>query len=681
MSARTIGLLLSALAVSASAFFTASCAEAAFDPIRLISKSPLEQAGVAREPAISADGRYVAFCAELGGKEGVFREQLETGQVAPVAVGPIDFASCGSNPSTVPYASAPSISADGRYVSFDTDQALGEESEEEEDDDVGHVYVADMTSTPPTYRLVSAADGSEKPLPGGSSAVGGTALSADGNRVAFVNEGNVYVREVSTERTILISARRDSNDVMTTEPVVGGGAYEPAGAAISADGSTVAWVGEHLPEQVPLLGDEEAAIKAIEAEPKTVPTDHQNQYHEPLWRRVPDPGSGSADPPTRRIGGGGDPEAPGCPPAGTLQEVACRGPFPAVTSNPPEPQLREENGFGWGLKLPHLDADGDEVALAGDPDADYDLFVVDMEEGPDRREAVRQVTKWTNPAPGELGNGGKPVSELIINGGSGGQYWPLTGEITACAISPDGSRVAFTTKRQHFSNEPFALITEMPSAVSSLSELYVLNLEGDTIERATPGPGENVSESVKVREQPVEGANAPSFGGNRLIAFASEADNLVAGDANEASDVFTVESPPPAPVGQNVISSRPAQAAVPPGWRMTANAYSRPDGEVRVVARVPAAGTLRAAARAQIGSRLKSLRVAAAHGHSKTASVVNLELKLGRGRRVLARKPGLVTRIDLTFASREGDPLHVDLQGRFLMHHKRRAKHRKAAGG
>ena len=31
---------------------------------------------------------------------------------------------------------------------------------------------------------------------------------------------------------------------------------------------------------------------------------------------------------------------------------------------------------------------------------------------------------------------------------------------------------------------------------------------------------------------------------------------------------------------------------------MTANAYSRPDGEVRVVARVPAAGTLRAAARA-----------------------------------------------------------------------------------
>jgi hypothetical protein len=258
-----------------------------------------------------------------------------------------------------------------------------------------------------------------------------------------------------------------------------------------------------------------------------------------------------------------------------------------------------------------------------------------------------------------------------------GLYRPFLGNITGCAISADGTRVAFTTTRQHFSTAPFALITEMPSAVSELSELYVLNLEGDMIERATPGAGQNVSESVMVG---VEGANAPSFGGDRLIAFASEADNLVAGDANEASDVFTIESPPPTPVGQSTVSPRPAPTAIPPGWRMTANAYSRPDGDVRLVARVPGAGTVRAAARAQVGTRLKSSRVAATRHRSKSASVVSLELKLGRGRRALARKPGLVTRIDVTFTGRGGNPLHVDLQGRFLVHQKGSAKHSKVAG-
>lgn len=670
MSARGIGWLLSAVAVAAG-FCTAPSAEAAFGPIQLISKTPTEQAGVGSEPAISADGRYVAFCAELGGKEGIFREQLETGQVLPVAVSPIGFAPCKSESSRVQVASAPSISADGRYVSFDTTASLVEE----DTDKAGDVYVADMDSSPPTYQLVSAVSGGEEPLPGGSLAANRSAISGDGTRVAFVNQGNVYVRDLATEETILISARRDRlTGAMESEvPVEGGGAYEPAGAAISADGSTVAWVGEHLPEQVPLLADEEAPIKEIEARNGQDSAPGADQYHEPLWRRVP--GNGEQVPLTRRMVGGGDPGAPGCPPTGTLEEAACQGPYPDAASNHREEQIFGPNGYGWGVKLPQLDADGDEATLVGDPDDDYDLFVVDMKEGLDRREAIRQITKWTNPAPhGQLGD---PQISEVIRGGNAHEWLPFAGEITDCAISPDGTRIAFTTTRQHFSIAPFALITGMPAAVSVLSELYVLNLEGDTIERATPGAGQNVSESLNFG---VEGANAPSFAGDRLIDFASEADNLVAGDANESSDVFTVESPPPTPVGQNTISPRPAPTAIPPGWRMTANAYSRPDGEVRVVARVPAAGTLRAAARAQVGTRLKSSRVAASRHRSESASVVSLELKLGRGRRALARKPGLVTRIDVTFTGRAGNPLHADLQGRFLVHHKGSAKHSKVAG-
>lgn len=664
------GLVLAAIAVTICG---APSAEAAFGPIQLISKSPLEQAGVAREPAISADGRYVAFCAELGGEEGVFREQLDTGQIAPVAVGPIDFARCTSAPPFFPNASAPSISADGRFVSFDTHGALVSGDTDEADD----VYVADMASTPPTYRLASAVNGGEEPLPGGSLSASRSAITADGNRVAFVNAGNVYVRELSTETTTLISARREPSGAMTSEPVFGGGAYEPAGAAISADGSTVAWVGEHLPEQVPLLGDEEATIKGIEASASSEDSTLDHQYHEPLWRRVTI-GGGDGEP-TRRIVGGGDPLASGCGPGGTLEEAACQGPFPQAASSRKLPEIRESNGVGWGVKLPRLDGDGDEVAVVGDPDEQYDLFDVDMEAGLDRDQAVRRVTHWTNPVASKVSTGAS--EEQILEGGATGEYLPFTGKITDCAISADGTRVAFTTTRQHFSTAPFALITEMPSAVSLLPELYVLNLEGDTIERVTPGSGQDVSQALPGSQAVLsrEGAIAPSFGGDRLLAFASSADNVVIGDGNEASDVFTAESPPPTPVGHSSISSRPPQASIPAGWRMTANAYSRPDGEVRIVARVPAAGALRAAARAQVGPRLKSSRVAAARGRSRAASVVSLELKLGKARRHLARKPGLVTWIDLTFTGKGGDPLHADLQGRFVVHPKKSRKHPKRA--
>jgi Tol biopolymer transport system component len=657
MSARPVGGLLAALAATAVVvgLCAAPPARATFDPIQLISKSALEQAGEAGEPAISADGHYVAFCAELGGNVGVFRERLGTGELVPVV-----FFSAGVGCPQA--ASGPAISADGRYVSFTIGQGLTAEDADEARD----VYVADMDTSPPTYRLASAVEGSEEPLPGGSMAAGRDAISADGNRVAFVNQGNVYVRELSTERTILISARREADGAMTSEPVHGGGAYEPAGASISADGSTVAWVGEHLPEQVPLVSYEKAAIERIET---SAEIGLQDQYHEPLWRRVPP--LGETAPPTRRIVGGGDPLAPGCPPTGTLEVAACRGPYPSLASSPSEPQISELNGFGWGVKLPQLDADGDEVAVAGDPNEQYDLFVVDMGEGLDRNQAVRKVTQWTSPIP--LVNG-KTVSSVL---GEIANY-PFTGEISDCAISADGTRVAFTTTRQHFTTAPYALITGIAPAASLIPELYVLNLEGDTIERATPGPGQSVSEPSGPNL--LEGANRPSFGGDRLIAFASPADNLVSGDANEGSDVFTIESPPPTPIGQSAISVRPLQAAVPPGWRMTANAYSRPNGEVRLVARVPATGTLRATARAQIGSHLKSRQVATARGHSKSASVVGLELKLGRGRQELAHKPGLVTRISVTFAGHGGKPLHVDLQARFLVHRKRPGKHRKAAG-
>jgi hypothetical protein len=653
-----LSVLVLASALLALGAESAPPAAAAFGPIELISKGPREQSDFAVEPAISADGHYVAYCGKLGGHEGIFRVQLETGQVEPVAVGPPQ----GRCERGFGYASAPSISADGRYVSFTTNASLvGTDTVPGSSD----VYVADMSASPPTYELASTVDGST-PMEGGSLAAGQVALSADGTRIAFVNRGNVYVRDLVARETILISAVRDPATGMTSEPVSGGGAYEPAGAAISADGSTVAWVGEHLPRQVPLLSDEAAAIEELEA--------GSRQYHEPLWRRVPAP-SGEVTP-TRRIVGGGDPLAPGCPPSGTLQTPACQGPFPQVSSRKRLEFVEIASGFGWGVKLPHLDANGNVVALVGNPEEQYDLFVVDMAEGLDRVQAVNRITRWTNPVPQEQAS-----VEEVVRGTTTSKYLPFTGAVTGCAISADGTRVAFTTTRQHFGVAPFTLATEIPTAVSLISELYEVNLENDRIERATPPPGQSVSESGPHSESP--GASAPSIGGegDRMVAFSSGAANLVAGDSNESTDAFVVESLPSSPIGSTTISPRPPQTVLSIPWRITANAYSRPDGSVRVVARVPGQGTLRAEARSQVGPRLKTDQVASGRRGAQIPQTVIVNLKLGPQRRSLARQPGgLVTRVAVSFVGPGGQPLHADLQSRFFVHQQRRKRHGKAAG-
>ena len=65
----------------------AGTAAASFGPIQLVSKSAAEQATEALSPAISADGRYLAFRGAIGGLKGVFRKDLTTGAVTPVATG------------------------------------------------------------------------------------------------------------------------------------------------------------------------------------------------------------------------------------------------------------------------------------------------------------------------------------------------------------------------------------------------------------------------------------------------------------------------------------------------------------------------------------------------------------------------------------------------------------------
>jgi hypothetical protein len=284
------------------------------------------------------------------------------------------------------------------------------------------------------------------------------------------------------------------------------------------------------------------------------------------------------------------------------------------------------------------------------------------------------LTQWSNPVASQ---GEASLGPLLQGTSEYKKYFPFTGEVSDCAISPDGTQVAFTTTRQRFGASPFTLATEIPAAVSLVSELYVLDLGSNTAERVTPGLGKVVSEASAQGG----GAVSPSLDEDgRAIAFASGAKNLVAGDANEGEDIFTIEALPQAPVGTSAISAKPVQPTVHPSWRISANAYSRPDGTVRVIARVPGAGTLRALARAQVGARLKTKQVAHGKRRAGGARSVTLDLKLGRGRRRLTHLPGgLVTRLRVSFTGPGGQPLHATLQSRFLVHRKHLKNQRKAA--
>jgi Tol biopolymer transport system component len=632
-------------------------ATASFGPIQLVSKSPTEQADEAISPVISADGCYLAFRGTIGGLRGVFRKDLESGAVAAVATGSAYGGGGAAD------ASAPSISADGRYVSFTTKAPL-----DPIDDGVGNdsdVYVADMSiPSSPTYELASALNNSLQGLTyegsGGSVASGRVALSADGREVAFYTtaksdltsglggstegtltpSGQVVLRNLETMQTTLVSTERDpEKGEMTDLPVPGGALVEKPqlpllqGAALSADGSTVAWLGANLQSQAPLLPGEKTEIFA-ESGASEFP------YDEPLWRRIAD----GPTAPTRRIVAG-DPSAP----------------FPDLADRNTEFNAAQ----GWlgvqGIEgVPQLSADGRTVGLIGNPTNATNAFVVDMSDGLSRAEAVHQLTAEIPIRPTE--------PQSVINQEP---YIAFNGHLYSLAISPDGEQLTFATARQQFPLAPPNLIGSPPGSLG-LVELYMVDLEAETLQRVTHGDGGAGEASLATTGAGQGGAGSPSFGdGGSLIAFSSTASNLVEGDGNEASDAFVVEdlTTPPTAGGAN-ISPPPAESTGKPRWRLVLSAFSLPNGDVRLVATVPAAGSVRARVGAALGSASASSRRLAATGAKAGAGgPVPLTLSLPRRFRRLAHsREGLYATVRVSFRGAGGKPLHGELEVRFHAH-------------
>ena len=166
------------------------------------------------DPAISRDGRYVAFAStarNLGGRPGtnasrVYLRDLRTGRTRAVS-------------SATGFALEPSISADGRVVAYASIGKAGP-----------RVLVRDLRGGR-APRVVSRAGGAGGALADGASS--DAAISADGRRVAFTsaatnlaagkpdNRRGVFVRDLRRQTTTLVSPPAPSGPAATAPPSSG----------------------------------------------------------------------------------------------------------------------------------------------------------------------------------------------------------------------------------------------------------------------------------------------------------------------------------------------------------------------------------------------------------------------------------------------------------------------------
>ena len=186
-------------------------------------------------PSISADGRYVAFNSyatnlvrgDTNGGLDVFIRDIQTGTTTFVSV-----ASDGTQGDD--YSGGPSISADGRYVAFDShaDNLVSGDTNQTND-----VFVRDM-QTGATMLVSVTSDGTH-----GNDWSGSASISADGSYVAFDSdasnlvssdtnsEGDIFVYDMQTGTMTLVSVASDGTQ----------GNSGSAHPSISADGRYVAF--------------------------------------------------------------------------------------------------------------------------------------------------------------------------------------------------------------------------------------------------------------------------------------------------------------------------------------------------------------------------------------------------------------------------------------------------------
>ncbi|HYH51543.1 MAG TPA: hypothetical protein VEG38_18515 [Acidimicrobiia bacterium] len=194
-----------------------------------------EADGASFTPAISADGRVIAFTSaastlvpgDTNGAEDVFVYDRETGATERVSL-----SSAGDQGDGASY--DPAISADGRHVAFTSaaSNLIADDRNNELD-----IFVRDRL----TGRTVLASVGPQGLTGDGPSVA--ASISGDGRFVAFESDADTLVRS-DNNGTGDVFVRDLLNDVTRKISVAGNGQQTESpsfGAAISADGTTVAF--------------------------------------------------------------------------------------------------------------------------------------------------------------------------------------------------------------------------------------------------------------------------------------------------------------------------------------------------------------------------------------------------------------------------------------------------------
>jgi Tol biopolymer transport system component len=190
---------------------------------------------ISGEPAISADGRFVAFASDARNLSeedddrfrDVFVRDLHANTTTYVSRSSDEAAGNGRS-------SEPAISADGRYVAFQSDAS---NLSEQDEDGSPSIFVRDLQIGTTTYVSGTIHGGALDP-----------SISADGHRVAFEQEvnsplgqiepgQNIFVRDLRADTTTFVG--RVSPD--PGEVTVNGSSYVPV---ISGDGHHVAFASE-----------------------------------------------------------------------------------------------------------------------------------------------------------------------------------------------------------------------------------------------------------------------------------------------------------------------------------------------------------------------------------------------------------------------------------------------------
>jgi Tol biopolymer transport system component len=610
------------------------------DPVS-VDYARLEQGDDATTDAdITPDGRYVVmqtratnFFADddpdppgLLRRGGVFRYDRATRALALVADG--DMYSQDDGTLALRGASSPSVSANGRYVAFSTAQKL---VPQDTNDDVD-VYVRDMDvpigtdrQASAAYTLVSAKSGGDvpatfaphdPPLTGrnpGADIWANTGISADGTRVVFRTSqtsdlpdhtgvdtpaGQVFVRDLATKTTTLIT-RAMAGGAPT------GGATGPA--VLSADGSTVVWVGGNAAPQTRFQPGENI----------------DDTVHYYLWRRLDGAGG------TRRITGMADVDDPACAPTTPVEPLPdvtgpCYGPLSSF----------EEDDTNLSTTPPAVSTDGYRIAFLTSGgkrplafnNSGLDLFLTDMHPGVTRKAGTVELTRD--------GIGSDPRG---------------TAGIQAVAMAADGRHLVIATPRDVFLLGNLAPLGTFRSQATA-TELYVIDLQDKTIDR--------VMRAYYDDDASADAGLSPTISANgALVAFTSASGNLFYGDANGREDAFVATRQVPDQTKPPPDNDDPTPIVQEPD--LDTSLKHRTDGDLDVTVRAPEAGTIVVTASSSIkktraAGRASSTKVVVATRTTKPKKKgkvkITLRLTSKYRKKLLAKSARLAATVNVSFA-------------------------------